>query len=67
MSYGTNLLEDMRRAADMLAKVLRGAKPAELPVDQASRFELAVNLKTAREIRLTIPQTILLRADRVIE
>ena len=51
----------------MLAKVLRGAKPVELPVDQASRFELAVNLKTAREIRLTIPQSILIRADRVVE
>ena len=67
MSYGTNLIEDVRRAAEMLAKVLRGAKPAELPVDQASRFELAVNLKTAREIRLKFPQAILIRADRVIE
>jgi len=67
MSYGTNLLEDVRRAADMLAKVLRGAKPAELPVDHASRFELAVNLKTARSIGVTIPPSILLRADRVIE
>ena len=67
MSYGTNLIEDVRRSADMLAKVLRGAKPVELPVDQASRFELAVNLKTAREIRLTIPQSILIRANRVIE
>jgi len=67
MSYGTNLLEDVRRAADMLAKVLRGAKPAELPIDQASRFELAVNLKTARAIGVRVPPSILLRADRVIE
>lgn len=67
MSYGTNLLDEVRRAADMLAQVLRGAKPAELPVDQASRFELVVNLKTARSIGVRIPQSILVRADRVIE
>ena len=67
MSYGTNLLEDVRRAVDMLAKVLRGAKPAELPIDQASRFELVVNLKTARAIGIRVPPSILLRADRVIE
>lgn len=67
MSFGTNLIEDLRRAADMLAKVLRGAKPAELPVDQASRFELVINLNTARAIGITIPRSLLLRADRVIE
>ena len=67
ISYGTNLLEDVRRGADMLAKVLRGAKPADIPVDQASRFELAVNLKTAKALGVKIPQSILLRADRVIE
>lgn len=67
ISYGTDLLEDVRRSADMLAAVLKGAKPAELPVDQASRFELAVNLKTARAIGVRVPPSILARADRVIE
>ncbi len=67
MSYGTNLVDDVRRGADMLARVLKGEKPANLPVDQAARFELAVNLKTAKAIGITIPQSILLRADRVIE
>ena len=67
MTFGTNLLEDVRRAAEMLAKVLRGTKPAELPVNQASRFEMAVNLKTARAIGIRVPPSILLRADRVIE
>lgn len=67
MSYGTNLVEDVRRAADILARVLKGANPATIPVDQASRFELVVNLKTAKALGLTIPRSILLRADRVIE
>ena len=67
MSYGTNLLEGLRTAAGMVAKILKGAKPADLPVDQTSRFELVVNLKTARAIGLKIPQSVLLRADRVIE
>lgn len=67
MSYATNLADDLRRGADLLARVLRGDKPSELPVDQASRFELALNLKTARSLGLTIPQSLLVRADRVIE
>jgi putative ABC transport system substrate-binding protein len=67
MSYATNLSEDIRKAAGMAAQVLRGARPADLPVDQASRFELGVNLKTAHEIGLRVPQSVLLRADRVIE
>ena len=67
ISWGTNLADDVRRAADMLARVLKGAKPADLPVDQAARFELVVNLKTAKAIGLSIRQTVLLRADRVIE
>ncbi len=67
MSYATSLSEDLRRAADMVAKILRGAKPAELPVDQASRFELVVNRGTARAIGLALPQSLLLRADQVIE
>jgi len=67
ISYGTNLIEDVRLAADMLAKVLRGAKPADIPVDQASRFELAVNLKTAKALGIKVPPSIMVRADRVIE
>ena len=67
ISWGTNLVDDVRRGADMLARVLKGAKPADLPVDQAARFELVVNLKTAKAIGLSISQTVLLRADRVIE
>lgn len=66
MSYGTNLIDDIKRGADLLMKVLKGARPADLPVDQASRFELAVNLKTAKAVGVTIPQSILVRADKVI-
>ncbi len=67
ISWGTNLVDDLRRGADLLARVLKGAKPADLPVDQAARFEMVLNLKTAKAIGLAIPQTVLLRADRVIE
>ncbi len=67
MSYTSNQDDALRRAADLLARVLRGEKPGELAVDQAARFELAVNLKTARAMGLTIPQSILLRANTVIE
>lgn len=67
VSYGTNLVDDIRRAADLLARVLKGADPATIPVDQAARFELVVNLKTAKAIGITIPRSIVLRADRVIE
>jgi len=67
VSYGTNLVDDIRRAADLLARVLKGADPGTIPVDQAARFELAVNLKTAKAIGLTISPSILVRADRVIE
>lgn len=66
-SYATRLSSDVRRAADMLALILRGQKPGRLAVDQAARFELAINLKTARAIGLKIPPSLLLRADRVIE
>lgn len=67
ISYGTNLVDDVRRGADQLARVLKGAKPAELPVDQAARFEMVVNLKTAKALGIKIPQSVLVRADRVIE
>lgn len=67
VSYGTNLLEDVRRGADMLAKVLRGANPGDIPIDQASQFELAVNLRTARQVKVRVPPAVLARASRVIE
>jgi len=67
MSYGTNLADDVRRGADLLARVLRGEKPADMAVDQASRFELGINLRTARAIGLTIPHSVLVRADRIVE
>src|SRR5262245_2829296 len=67
MSYGVDFVPLMRRAASFTAKILRGAKPADLPVEQASQFEFAVNLKTARAMGVTLPTSILLRADEVIE
>jgi putative ABC transport system substrate-binding protein len=66
-SYGTDPLEDTRLGADQLVRVLKGARPSELPVDQSSRFVLAINLKTARALGITIPQSVLLRAERLIE
>jgi ABC-type uncharacterized transport system substrate-binding protein len=67
MSYGVDFVLMFRRAADYVAKILRGAKAGDLPVEQASKFELVVNLKTAKVIGIELPTSILLRADEVIE
>jgi putative ABC transport system substrate-binding protein len=67
MSYGPDISELYRRGAALAYKVLNGAKPAQLPVEQPTKFELAINLRTAKTLGLTIPQTLLLRADQVIE
>ena len=66
MSYGVSFIDLHRRAADYVDKILKGAKPSDLPVEQPTKFEFIVNLKAAKQIKLTIPSKVVARADRVI-
>ena len=67
MSYGTNFPDTFRRSAELIDKVLRGAKPADIPVEQPTKFDLTINLTTAKALGLDLPPSVLARADEVIE
>jgi putative ABC transport system substrate-binding protein len=66
MAYGPSQSETLQQALDHVDKILRGTKPSELPIEQPTKFEFVINLKTAKQIGVTIPQSVLYRADRVI-
>ena len=67
MSYGVDLADNFRKAAGYVDRILKGAKPADLPFEQPTRYVLAINLKTAKALGITIPQTLLLQADHLVE
>ena len=67
LSYGPDLVDNFRRAATYVDRILRGARPVDLPVQFPTKFEMVLNLKTAKALGLTVPQSILLRADEVIQ
>ena len=67
MSYAADLVDSWRRSATFVDRILKGAKPAEMPIEQSTKFELVINLKTAKALGLAIPRSLLQRADQIIE